>query len=89
VSVREVSYHLEGYGHTVWEAGVALSGWVKAHRNLFNERNVVELGSGCGLAGLSAAQVKHLVFISLIPSLFPYTYVYIYILLFFSLSLYF
>ena len=27
VAVREVSYHLEGYGHTIWEAGVALSGY--------------------------------------------------------------
>lgn len=42
-------------GWTVWASSVLLSRWVIENKAAFDAKTVVELGSGCGLAGLVAA----------------------------------
>jgi len=46
-------------GWTVWGSAVVLSRWLLAHRvdaHLRDARHVIELGSGCGLSGITAAR---------------------------------
>ena len=58
VVIREVQYHMLGYGHTVWEAAIALGAWLRQPRQarLLRDKRVLELGCGCALPGLAAAQ---------------------------------
>lgn len=42
-------------GQTVWASSVLLGRWVIANADVFKGRSVLELGSGCGLAGLATA----------------------------------
>lgn len=53
--VRELSFGEAGLGHLVWDAGVALSIWLQRHPDFVSGSPVLELGSGVGIAGLSAA----------------------------------
>jgi len=43
-------------GWTVWASSVLLSRWILEHRDVFAAQHVLELGSGCGLAGLVCSQ---------------------------------
>jgi hypothetical protein len=58
VVIREVQYHMLGYGHTVWEAGIALAAWLRlpAQQQLLRDQEVLELGCGCALPGIATAQ---------------------------------
>ncbi len=45
-----------GYdGLHIWEAGIILARWVQANSTLFQEKSVLELGSGVGIGGLAVA----------------------------------
>lgn len=54
VRVHEISFGEGGLGHSVWDAGIALSIWLSQHSKIVFGKRVLELGSGVGLAGLSA-----------------------------------
>ena len=43
-------------GQTVWASSVLLGRWVLANADSLEGRSVLEIGSGCGLAGLAAAR---------------------------------
>ncbi len=43
-------------GCAVWDAAIIFSRWVHAHRSLFRNQRVLELGSGMGLVGIMAAR---------------------------------
>lgn len=43
------------YWAIVWEASIALGGWILEHRNLIQGKRMLELGCGLGLSGLVAA----------------------------------
>lgn len=40
-------------GVSIWSAALILSRWVIDHRDIFNGKQVCELGSGCGVSGLA------------------------------------
>ena len=42
-----------GEGLHLWEASVLLSRWVLKNKELFKGKTILELGSGCGLLGMS------------------------------------
>lgn len=54
-SVDEISFGEGGLGHSVWDAGVALSIRLAHQRGLVGGHRVLELGSGVGVAGIAAA----------------------------------
>lgn len=39
----------------MWDSGLLLSSFIFRHRALFRGKRILELGSGCGLAGLVMA----------------------------------
>lgn len=43
-------------GVSIWSAALILSRWVLDHCNVFNQKQVCELGSGCGVSGLAVYQ---------------------------------
>ena len=51
----ELSFGEGGHGSKTWGAGVALAIWTQCHAPFVSERRVLELGSGVGVGGLSAA----------------------------------
>jgi len=51
----ELSFGEGGHGHTTWPAGVALAIWLQRNAPFVRGQRVLELGSGVGIAGLSAA----------------------------------
>lgn len=55
--IAEVPYAEGGLGSKVWESSLALACWALMNPELVAGKNVLELGSGCGLGGimLSAA----------------------------------
>lgn len=57
VVIREVQYHMLGYGHTVWEAAIALAAWLRLPQqdSLVRGKEVLELGCGCALPGISTS----------------------------------
>ena len=52
--VGEVSFGEGGLGHSVWDAGIALSIWLARNPEVVAGERVLELGSGVGLGGVSA-----------------------------------
>uniref|UniRef100_M4BPT1 MYND-type domain-containing protein n=1 Tax=Hyaloperonospora arabidopsidis (strain Emoy2) TaxID=559515 RepID=M4BPT1_HYAAE len=40
-------------GVSIWSAALILSRWIIDHRNVFDGKQVCELGSGCGVSGLA------------------------------------
>ncbi|KAL1522429.1 hypothetical protein AB1Y20_017419 [Prymnesium parvum] len=54
VKVRESSFVVGGLGYSVWNAGIALSIWLAYQPERVRGQRVLELGSGVGLAGISA-----------------------------------
>lgn len=54
--LREVTFGASGFGHRVWEAGVALAVWLALNaQTTVAGKRVLELGSGVGTAGLAAS----------------------------------
>ena len=51
----ELSFGEGGHGSKTWPAGVALSIWAQRNAHFVAGQRVLELGSGIGIAGLSAA----------------------------------
>lgn len=48
----------EDVGFVLWPSAVALSEWLLSHPDVLqNSRSILELGAGCGLVGLLAAQL--------------------------------
>ena len=45
----------------LWPAAIPLSAWILAHKELFEGKTVIELGSGVGLGGFTAALFAKLV----------------------------
>ncbi|CEG39883.1 Predicted methyltransferase [Plasmopara halstedii] len=45
-------------GHYVWPAAPALCEYLTKHRDAIPSGNIVELGAGCGLTGLTVAQLR-------------------------------
>lgn len=43
-------------GLHLWESAVVMSRWSCLHPEIFEEKRVIELGSGCGLLGISLAK---------------------------------
>eukprot|EP01114_Cavostelium_apophysatum_P023550 TRINITY_DN8907_c0_g1_i1.p1 TRINITY_DN8907_c0_g1~~TRINITY_DN8907_c0_g1_i1.p1 ORF type:complete len:255 (+),score=7.50 TRINITY_DN8907_c0_g1_i1:69-767(+) len=39
-------------GCMIWDAAVVLARWIYTHSNMFAGKSVLELGSGCGVAGI-------------------------------------
>ena len=55
VRVNEFDFEDGGTGSRVWDAAIAMSTWISSHEDQFRGKSVLELGSGTGLCGLSAA----------------------------------
>jgi len=55
VTLRELTFGTAGIGHSVWDAGVALSLWLSQHSEAVRGKRVLELGSGVGISGIAAA----------------------------------
>ena len=55
LSLREDTFGACGFGHRVWEAGVALAIWLSLNPSMTKGRRVLELGSGVGIGGIAAA----------------------------------
>ena len=51
----ELSFGEGGHGSKTWPAGVALAIWTQRNAPFVRDQRVLELGSGVGIAGLSAA----------------------------------
>jgi predicted nicotinamide N-methyase len=52
-------------GLHLWESSVLFSRYIKKNHNLFENKNIIELGSGCGLLGITCllhTKCKHLTF---------------------------
>ena len=43
-------------GLHIWEAGIILARWIVFNKELFLGKDVLELGTGVGIGGLSAAK---------------------------------
>ena len=54
VAVRELEFETGGVGFKVWDASVVLMDWLHTNVGEIEQKNVVELGAGCGLAGIFA-----------------------------------
>lgn len=54
VAVRELEFETGGVGFKVWDASVVLMDWLHTNVGEIERKNVVELGAGCGLAGIFA-----------------------------------
>ena len=52
LGVRELDFDTSGVGFRVWDAAVILTVWLYRHKELFAGKRVVEIGAGCGLAGM-------------------------------------
>eukprot|EP00850_Spirogloea_muscicola_P007682 SM000039S14512 [mRNA] locus=s39:498908:501358:- [translate_table: standard] len=57
VTVLEMPYHDAGLGWKVWGAALLLAAQLRAAPEAVRGRRVLELGAGCGLCGLLAAQL--------------------------------
>jgi len=55
ITLRELTFETAGFGHRVWDAGVALSLWLSQHAETVRGKHVLELGSGVGISGIAAA----------------------------------
>ena len=53
--LQEDTFGACGFGHRVWEAGVALAIWLSLNASIIKGRRVLELGSGVGIGGIAAA----------------------------------
>lgn len=53
--IRQAKYSRTALGWKVWPASIILSNFIFWNRSLFENRDVLELGSGCGLSGLMAS----------------------------------
>lgn len=52
-------------GLHLWESSVCLSRYIKNHNELFKNKRIIELGTGCGLCGMSCllfTQCEHMTF---------------------------
>jgi hypothetical protein len=56
IHIRELSILDAGLGCAIWDAAIILSRWIHANQTLFIGQIVLELGSGCALAGIVAAR---------------------------------
>lgn len=55
--LKSATTDLDLTGQIVWPASQVLAWFIHQFRDLFKEKCVLELGSGCGLAGLVAGQL--------------------------------
>lgn len=59
VLIRQVPTRMTGQpktGYLLWGAAYVLARWVHVHRDLFYDKSVLEVGSGLGLGGITAAR---------------------------------
>lgn len=59
VLIRQVPTRMTGQsktGYLLWGAAFVLARWVHLHRELFVRKSVLEVGSGLGLGGITAAR---------------------------------
>lgn len=62
VLIRQVQTRMTGQpktGYLLWGAAFVLARWVHVHRELFYDKSVLEVGSGLGLSGITAARYAH------------------------------
>mmetsp|Transcript_4677 Transcript_4677/g.9431 ORF Transcript_4677/g.9431 Transcript_4677/m.9431 type:complete len:377 (+) Transcript_4677:2895-4025(+) len=52
VFIRELNLASGGLGCALWDGGVVLARWIFQNPTVFHGRSVLELGAGCGLAGI-------------------------------------
>eukprot|EP00767_Chilomastix_cuspidata_P001943 gnl/Chilomastix_cuspidata/2066.p1 GENE.gnl/Chilomastix_cuspidata/2066~~gnl/Chilomastix_cuspidata/2066.p1 ORF type:complete len:282 (-),score=55.12 gnl/Chilomastix_cuspidata/2066:39-884(-) len=57
IYIRELSFFNGGVGCALWDGSIILGRWIQANLELFEGKNVVELGAGVGLPGIVAARV--------------------------------
>eukprot|EP00026_Physarum_polycephalum_P014560 Phypoly_transcript_15089.p1 GENE.Phypoly_transcript_15089~~Phypoly_transcript_15089.p1 ORF type:complete len:290 (+),score=51.03 Phypoly_transcript_15089:62-931(+) len=71
ISIRQETDKSEnGVGWRLWDSSKILSEWICDNRSLFTKKDVLELGSGCGLTGIVASYfAKKVVFSDYIPTL--------------------
>ncbi|KAI0764772.1 putative methyltransferase-domain-containing protein [Fomes fomentarius] len=55
IDIRLVGSH-PLWGHYLWNASLAFASYLDAHRELYRDRNVLELGAGGGLPSIVAAK---------------------------------
>ncbi|KAG7398124.1 hypothetical protein PHYBOEH_011680 [Phytophthora boehmeriae] len=59
VLIRQVPTRMTGQrktGYLLWGAAFVLARWIHIHRELFEGKSVIEVGSGLGLGGITAAR---------------------------------
>jgi predicted nicotinamide N-methyase len=59
VLIRQVPVRMTGQpktGYLLWGAARVLARWIHAHRDLLDGKSVLEVGSGLGLGGITAAR---------------------------------
>ncbi|CAI5712624.1 unnamed protein product [Hyaloperonospora brassicae] len=59
VLIRQVPTRMTGQcktGYLLWGAAFVLARWIHKHRDLFTGKSVIEVGSGLGLGGITAAR---------------------------------
>eukprot|EP01137_Pigoraptor_chileana_P018034 Opistho-2@76929 len=56
VFIREISVAAGALGCALWDGGVILARWIYDNPTEFRGKTVLELGSGCGLAGILCAR---------------------------------
>ncbi|TMW55064.1 hypothetical protein Poli38472_013826 [Pythium oligandrum] len=59
VLIRQVPTRMTGQpktGYLLWGAAIVLARWIHLHRDLFDDKAVLEVGSGLGLGGIVAAR---------------------------------
>jgi len=49
----------EDVGFVMWPSAVALSSWLLANKSILYNKQILELGAGCGLTGLVASRIVH------------------------------
>lgn len=64
VYIKELSILDGGIGCAVWDAAIYFSRWMIHHSSLFQNKSVLELGSGVGLPGIIAARWASIVYLS-------------------------